>query len=86
MQITNELIQFISKKSKIRKEELSKDTAVYESGIVSSLTMLELMSYIENKYSIVISPEELTEDNFRKIQTIAEFITHKQEKELVSIA
>ncbi len=86
MRITNDLIQFISTKSKIRKEELSKDTEVYESGIVSSLTMLELMSYIENKYSIIISPEELTEDNFSKVQTIAAFIEKKLEKDLASVA
>ena len=68
---------FISEKSKVPRRELTPDTEIYDSKIISSLAMLELIAQIENQFSIVVLPEELTEDNFFDIQTIINFINQK---------
>lgn len=68
---------FISEKSRIPRRELALDTEIYDARIISSLAMLELITLIENHFSIVVLPEELTEDNFYDIQTIIDFIHQK---------
>ena len=67
----------ISEKSKIPRRELKPETQIYDSKIISSLALLELIAQIEERFSIVVLPEELTEDNFHDIQTIIEFIHQK---------
>lgn len=74
MNIELDITEFISKVSGVPKNELSVCTEIYNSGIVSSLSILELMSYIENNYKVVIKPEKLVEDNFKDIGTIAGFV------------
>lgn len=74
MNIENDLIQFISKAGKIPKEEIDSTLPIYNSGIVSSLVILELMTYIEKQYQVVIKPEKLVEENFRDIATLSNFV------------
>jgi acyl carrier protein len=77
MDIKNDIIGFIASKSKIPREEIDMDTKIYNSGIISSLAMLDLIIYIETGYNIVINPEELIEDNFRDFRTLIDFINGK---------
>lgn len=71
------IFTIISEKSKVPRRELAPDTEIYDSRIISSLAMLELIEHIEHRFSIVVLPEELTEDNFRDIQTIIDFVHQK---------
>lgn len=74
MNIESDLIAFISKAGKIPIEEINNSMEIYNSGIVSSLVVLELMTYIEKQYQVVIRPEKLVEDNFKDIKTISNFV------------
>ena len=75
--IATDILEKISTLSKIPKKELGLDTELYNSTVISSLSLLALMSYVEQKYSIVIRPEELYEDNFKDVKTLAGFIEQK---------
>lgn len=77
MNIANDIMEFISKTSKIPKNEMNMETEVYNSGIISSLSIMELMSYIEEQYRIIINPEDLIECNFKDIKTIEDFVQSK---------
>lgn len=77
--IVSELIEKISNIAKIKSDELNEDTALYDSNVISSLTLLELIVHTEKKYSILISPDELFDDNFKDIGSLAKFI-HKKQK------
>lgn len=80
MSIYSELIGFISEKSKIKKEEIDINTKIYNSGLISSLTVLELMLFIENKYLISIDADALTANNFKNIKAITAFIENELQK------
>ena len=71
------IVDFISERSKIPRIELTADLEVYDSNIISSLSLLELVTLIENQYAIVIEPEDLTEDNFKYIGTIVDYVDSK---------
>jgi acyl carrier protein len=51
------------------------------SGIVDSLGILALVSFIEAEFDIVISEEELRPDNFRTIASMAAFVHAKLNSE-----
>jgi acyl carrier protein len=48
-----------------------------ESGIIDSLGILRLLEYLESKFSINISDEELIPENFESIEAIEFFIIRK---------
>lgn len=73
--IENDLIDFIARSGKLPRHDVDSSTEIYNSGIISSLVILELMAFIEKRFNVVISPEKLIEDNFRDIRTLSLFVT-----------
>ena len=49
-----------------------------ESGIIDSLGILKLLEFLESKFSINISDEELIPENFESIESIESFISRKK--------
>ena len=75
--IESEIINEIANLTRIKKEELDVSTKLYNSNIVSSLQMLDLISRIEEKFKIVIRPEELYEENFKDVSALSNLIRNK---------
>ncbi len=59
------------------------DERVYEEGIdlleevIDSMALIELISALEDEFSIEISPTEIPLDNLRTIEGITEFVEGK---------
>ncbi len=53
---------------------LKDEDLLVESGIIDSLGIMTLLSFIEEKFSIQIPSEELMPENFASISTIASLI------------
>mgnify|MGYP000436360509 CR=1 FL=1 len=47
------------------------------SGIVDSLGMMKLVSFIEEQFTIEVAPEEMVIDNFMTVKNICEYIKTK---------
>lgn len=60
-----------------RGDALRKDDSFLEKGIFDSTGILELVSFIENKYSIELEPDELVPENLDSIALLARFLEHK---------
>lgn len=58
-------------------EVLSNGTDLIDSGIVDSLVLVMLVGYCEEQFDCILEPDELVEDNFRSLDTIAVFIASK---------
>lgn len=80
MPTTDSLKNTIATTASIPLRELTAETQLYGSGLVSSLMMLEIMSAVEKEYKIYIRPEELIEENFGTISRLTDFISRKQEE------
>lgn len=74
MDLNSRLIDYVSNLSKVPKDEISCETELYNSSIISSLNLLEMISYIEKEFNIVVRPEDMIELNFKDIKTLAGFI------------
>lgn len=47
---------------------------MFDDGVIDSFTIVELVSDIEKKLEITIKPEEITEEHFKTIDAIVDFV------------
>lgn len=57
---------------------LDYDINLFEKGIVNSLFAIQLVTYIEKKFSIKVEMEDLDMKNFSSITATAEFVHRKK--------
>lgn len=82
-QVTTSLIErkihslLLEKFPLARKVGVEKDTALLEKGILDSLGILDVVSFIESEFSITISDEELVPENFQNLGTLSAFVQKK---------
>lgn len=72
-----ELFEIVAKISRIPVGGLTLESELFESRIISSLGLLEMMDEIERLFKIEIFPEELIKENFSTIGRMKEFISGK---------
>ncbi len=57
--------------------DLDNETDLFGGGYVDSLESLVIINFIEKKYKIKISPDDLVENEFNSVNDIVEFIKMK---------
>jgi acyl carrier protein len=55
-------------------ESLQDSTSLLTTGIVSSLATLELVAFLENEYSVVLRPEDLSVDRLDSVDCIVKLV------------
>jgi acyl carrier protein len=60
------------------KDGLLESDSLLEKGVIDSVAMIELVSFIEQTFSIRIDDEELIPENFDSLTAIGAFITSKR--------
>lgn len=63
-----------------RKTGVGRDTALLEKGILDSLGILDVVSFLESEFSMVISDDELLPENFQSLGTLSTFVMKKTGK------
>jgi acyl carrier protein len=58
--------------------ELDNDEDMFETGLVNSLFAIQLMTFLEQKFQIKVTMDDLDMDNFKSINAIAEFVKSKE--------
>jgi len=58
-------------------QTFSDSDSFMEKGIVDSTGVLELTSFIEEKYEIVIEDDEMTPDNLDSLDNLVQFVSRK---------
>lgn len=77
MKITEQVTMIVAGLTRIPAGELRLDTDIFESRLLTSLGLLDLVSRLEQEFKIIILPEELIHDHFASIATIIGFIDNK---------
>jgi len=60
--------------------EIKDDDSLFEAGIIDSLSLLELIAFIEKTYGISISMSQITISNFDSINKIYKLIKGSKRK------
>jgi acyl carrier protein len=56
---------------------LKDDTSFLEEGIIDSTGILELVTYLEDEFSITVEDEELIPENLDSISNVASYLERK---------
>ncbi len=58
-------------------DALEDNTSFYDSGIIDSTGILEIVSFIEKQFNIRVETHELVPDNFESLSCVAEYLEKK---------
>jgi acyl carrier protein len=61
-------------------EDLNDSTPLISGGILDSISTLQLVSFLEDKFKIEFQPNEIDQDHLNSIAQIAKFVQSKQGK------
>ena len=61
-------------------DEIKNDTSFSELGVLDSTGIMEIVSFIENKFDITINDSEITHENLDTINLMVNFINSKKSK------
>jgi acyl carrier protein len=67
-------------------DTLGDDDNLFESGLINSLFAVQLMTFVERKFSIEIGMDDLDIENFKSISATAAFVARKYGGPAVSTA
>jgi len=65
-----------------RKSGIERDTALLETGILDSLGILDVVSFVEFEFSLTVTDEELVPENFHNLGALSAFVRKKQGSEV----
>ena len=74
----DEIRKFIIETFMYGEGEIKEDDALFESGILDSLGLIKLLTFIENTYNVTIDMKEVTMEKFATINHISDMIKLKQ--------
>lgn len=69
--------EFIIKNFITSGKELRDDELLFDSGIIDSMGLLNLLSFIEKELGVSIKPTEITIDNFGSVDKITKLVNGK---------
>jgi len=59
-------------------QTLNDDVSFLQNGIIDSTGVLELVSFIQEKYAIHVADDDLIPDNLDSLSKVAAFVTRKR--------
>jgi len=58
-------------------ETVTDEESLTENGVIDSLAIFRLVSFLEDNFAVRIGDEEIVSDNFRSVTAIEGFVTDK---------
>jgi acyl carrier protein len=76
--IQKELRQFIASELGRDVSGVADAESLLEAGVIDSMGVLELVSFIEKQYRIAVAEDEMMPENFDSVDAIAAFIDRRR--------
>lgn len=76
-QIQEQLLAFLSRQFLVSVNEIELDKSLIDTGIIDSMGLIEISTYIEQEYLFKITEDLMVRDNFGSILKITDFITRQ---------
>jgi len=61
-----------------KNKDLSDTDSLLRTGVISSLGMMELVTWVEETFGLQVDPADITEQNFDSLANIARFVSQKR--------
>jgi acyl carrier protein len=60
-------------------DQLSDDDSFLQRGVIDSMSVLELIAFIEERWGLKVQDQDLVPDNLDSVNRVASFILRKQQ-------
>ena len=79
MNVQDQLKEFVTSEFMYEQDSksLSPDLDLLNQGIIDSMGILDLVSYMEKTFNIQVTDEEITPNNFRNLKALTQFVQAK---------
>ncbi len=77
-EIKNKLLEFITRSFMVEREEIDLDKSMIDEGIIDSFGLIEIATFLENKFKIKITEEKMIRANFGSVHKIVNFVEREQ--------
>ncbi len=67
---------FVERSAKAR--DLSEDDSLLDKGLLDSMAIVKLITFLEERFGVVLGDEEFDPDNFETLRAIAQLIAAKK--------
>lgn len=68
-----------------RKRNVDGSIDLLESGVIDSMGVLDLVGFLQQEFAITVEDDDLTPENFRSIDSMAEFLQRRLESQHRSV-
>jgi acyl carrier protein len=76
--ITEQIRSFIGQKFPLaRRRKIHDEDNLLESGVIDSLGVLEIVTFLNEDYSLIVEDDDLTPEHFQSIHSIANFVEQR---------
>jgi len=72
MNIKDQLKEYVEELAK--QDDIDPSINLFETGLLTSVHVLDLIAYIEEQFGIVISPDDLSIENFGSIDEMVTYV------------
>ena len=81
MDIKEQIRQFVQENAQSKGvTNLTDDASLMGSGVLDSLGIFRLVSFLEENFSVRVADEEIIHDNFQSVNQIESFVNNKLRK------
>ena len=68
------IFEFVRKIAEKKGDTITEETNLYEEGIIDSLEIISLLSFMQSELNITFSPEDLKFENFETVKSITDWV------------
>ncbi|MBU1220217.1 acyl carrier protein [Myxococcota bacterium] len=72
--IKEKFLEFITRNFMVEIDEIPLDESLIDEGIIDSFGLIEIASFIEKEFGIIVKEEQMTRSNFGSVHLIVDFI------------
>lgn len=76
--MTEEIREFIAETSFTDPGEIKENTMLFDEGIFDSMGLLNLITFLEERYGVQTTDIDMVEDNFQSLDAIKGYVTRKK--------
>ncbi len=73
-QIQEKLMQFLCRQFLVDEEDIELDKSLVDTGIIDSMGLIEIASFIEKNFAFKVTEVHMNRDNFGSVIRIVDFI------------
>ena len=72
--VREQVTQFLADEVDLEPDELTRETSLFNSGLVDSVVVLTTVQFIEETFDFELEPEQVTIENFDSVDAIVALI------------